>query len=76
MLTTLSNVRVLRGLRARLTATESQRQITGVEGDLLMEGTFDDAQLAGLQEAAEGCRISRAMKVPVEVPVRRARSNE
>ena len=38
-----------------------------------MEGPFDDAQLARLQEAAEGCRISRAMKVPVDVPVRRAR---
>lgn len=39
-----------------------------------MEGTFDDAQLARLQEAAEGCRISRAMRVPVEVSVRRARA--
>jgi organic hydroperoxide reductase OsmC/OhrA len=67
---------VLRGLRARLTATESQGQITGVEGELLVEGTFDDAQLTRLQEAAEGCRISRAMRVPVEVPVRRARGNE
>ncbi len=37
-----------------------------------MEGTLDDAQLARLQEAAEGCRISRALKVPVDVPVRRA----
>lgn len=37
-----------------------------------MDGTFDDAQLARLQEAAEGCRISRALKVPVDVPVRRA----
>ena len=37
-----------------------------------MEGHLDDAQLARLQEAAEGCRISRAMKVPVQVPVRRA----
>jgi hypothetical protein len=66
---------VLRGLQARLTATESQGQITGVEGELLVEGTFDDVQLVRLQEAAEGCRISRAMKVPVEVPVRRARSD-
>jgi organic hydroperoxide reductase OsmC/OhrA len=37
-----------------------------------VEGTFDDTQLARLQEAAEGCRISRALKVPVDVPVRRA----
>jgi len=62
----------LRGLRARLTATEAQGQITGVEGELLVDGDLDDAQIAGLQEAAEGCRISRAMKVPVQVPVRRA----
>ena len=67
---------MLRGLQARLTATESQGQITGVEGELLVEGTFDDAQLVRLQEAAEGCRISRAMKVPVDVPVRRARPDE
>jgi organic hydroperoxide reductase OsmC/OhrA len=67
---------VLRGLQARLAATESQGQITGVEGELLVEGTFDDAQLVRLQEAAEGCRISRAMKVPVDVPVRRARPDE
>ena len=33
-----------------------------------MEGDLDDAQIAGLQEAAVGCRISRAMKVPVQVP--------
>jgi len=63
---------VLRGLQARLTATEAQGQIAGVAGELLVEGTFDDAQLGRLQEAAEGCRISRAMKVPVDVPVRRA----
>jgi hypothetical protein len=66
---------VVRGLRARLTATEAQGQITGVEGELVVEGAFDDAQLARLQEAAEGCRISRAMKVPVDVPVRRARGD-
>jgi organic hydroperoxide reductase OsmC/OhrA len=66
---------VLRGLQARLTATEAEGQITGVEGELRVEGTFDDAQLARLQEAAEGCRISRAMRVPVDVPVRRARGD-
>lgn len=67
---------MLPGLRARLTATEAQGQITGVQGELLVEGTFDDAQLARLQEAAEGCRISRAMRIPVEVPVRRAAGSE
>jgi hypothetical protein len=54
----------------------AQGQITGVAGELLVEGTFDDAQLARLQEAAEGWRISRAMNVTGEVPVRRARGNE
>jgi hypothetical protein len=39
-----------------------------------VEGALDDAQLARLQEAAEGCRISRALAVPVVVPVRRAPS--
>ncbi len=66
---------MVRDLRARLTATEAQGQITGVEGELLVAGTVDDAPLARLQEAAEGCRISRAMKVPVAVPVRRARGD-
>jgi hypothetical protein len=51
---------------------EAQGQITGVEGELLVDGSFDDAQISRLQEAAQGCRISRAMKVPVDVPVRRA----
>jgi hypothetical protein len=63
---------VLRGLRAHLTATEARGEITRVEGELLVDGTLDDAQLARLDEAAEGCRISRAMKIPVAVPVRRA----
>jgi organic hydroperoxide reductase OsmC/OhrA len=56
-----------------LTANEAKGLITGVAGELLVEGTFDDTQLARLQEAAEACRISRAMKVPVDVPVRQAR---
>ena len=30
-----------------------------------MTGTFDEAQMATLRAAAEGCRISRALKVPV-----------
>lgn len=63
---------MLRGLQARLTATEAQGQITGVGGELVVDGAFDDAELSRLQEAAEGCRISRAMKVPVDVPVRRS----
>jgi hypothetical protein len=51
---------------------ESKGAITGVAGDLFVEGTFDDAQLAQLEEAAERCRITRALKVPVDVPVRQA----
>ncbi len=43
-----------------------------MEGELLVDGALDDAQLARLDEAAEGCRISRALKIPVAVPVRRA----
>jgi organic hydroperoxide reductase OsmC/OhrA len=39
---------------------------------MLVDCALDDAQVARLQEAAEGCRISRALKVPVDVPVRRA----
>ena len=62
----------MRGLRARLTASEAQGQLTRVEGELLVDGSLDDAQIARLHEAAEGCRISRAMKIPVDVPVRRA----
>jgi organic hydroperoxide reductase OsmC/OhrA len=41
-----------------------------------VDGDLDDAQLARLHEAAEGCRISRAMKVPVQVPVCRATGNQ
>jgi hypothetical protein len=55
----------VRGLQARLTATEAQGRSPASRG-AAGGGTFDDAQLARLQEAAEGCRISRAMKVPVE----------
>lgn len=65
---------MLGGLQARLTATEAQGQIVSVEGELLVDGSFDEAQLSRLQEAAEGCRISRAMKVPVDVPVRQTRA--
>ena len=63
---------MLRGLRAHLTATEARGESPRVEGELLVDGALDEAQLARLDEAAEGCRISRAMKIPVAVPVRRA----
>lgn len=38
-----------------------------IEAELILEGAFDQAQLAGLREAAEGCRISRALSVPVSL---------
>ena len=43
-----------------------------IDAELILEGTFDDAQLAGLREAAEGCRISRALSVPVSLRLTRA----
>ena len=38
-----------------------------IEAELTLEGAFDDVQLAGLREAAESCRISRALGVPVSL---------
>ena len=38
-----------------------------IEAELTVEGAFDEAQLAGLRAAAEGCRISRALGVPVSL---------
>jgi organic hydroperoxide reductase OsmC/OhrA len=38
-----------------------------IDAELVLEGVLDDAQLAGLREAAESCRISRALSVPVSL---------
>ena len=57
----------MRRLEARLAATEAQGQITAIDAELVLEGTLDEAQVARLREAAEGCRISRALKVPVSL---------
>ena len=38
-----------------------------IDAELVLEGAFDDAQLAGLREAAESCRVSRALSVPVSL---------
>ncbi|HTY77549.1 MAG TPA: hypothetical protein VMI34_07015 [Candidatus Bathyarchaeia archaeon] len=38
-----------------------------IDAELILQGTFDDEQLAGLRQAAEGCRISRALSVPVSL---------
>ncbi len=71
----LSNVRrfaerrqwSVRRLEARLEATEAQGRIVAIDAELILEGSFDDVQLAGLREAAESCRISRALSVPVSL---------
>ena len=52
-------------LEARLGVTEAEGHIVAIDAELILEGAFDDAQLAGLREAAKGCRISRALSVPV-----------
>jgi len=54
-------------LEARLAATEAQGRIVAIEAEVTLEGAFDEAQLASLRAAAEGCRISRALSVPVSL---------
>jgi len=36
-----------------------------IDAELILHGALDDAQMAALREAAESCRISRALSVPV-----------
>ena len=48
-------------------ATEAQGRIVAIDAELILEGSFDELQLAGLREAAESCRISRALSVPVTI---------
>ena len=48
-------------------ATESQGRLVAIDAELILEGAVDDAQLAELREAAESCRISRALSVPVRL---------
>jgi len=40
-----------------------------IDAELIVEGVADEAQVAGLREAAESCRISRALSVPVSLRV-------
>ena len=56
-------------LDVRLAAAEAQGRITGIDAELIVTGAFDEAQLAKLREAAENCRISRALSVPVTLRV-------
>jgi len=52
-------------VEARLSATEAQGRITGIDVELVLGATLDDEQLARLKGAAESCRISRALNVPI-----------
>ena len=38
-----------------------------IDAELILDGAFDEAQLAALREAAESCRISRALSVPLSL---------
>lgn len=41
--------------------------MTGVEAEIGLDGDVESAHLRQLEEAAAGCRISRALNVPVAV---------
>jgi len=53
-----------------LTATEAQGRITAIDAEIILDGAFDDDQLAKLSAAAEACRISRALAIPIAQRVR------
>jgi organic hydroperoxide reductase OsmC/OhrA len=38
-----------------------------IDAELVLDAALDPAQLDRLREAAESCRISRALKVPVSL---------
>jgi organic hydroperoxide reductase OsmC/OhrA len=38
-----------------------------IDAELVLDGALDNAQLTALREAAESCRISRALSVPVNL---------
>jgi uncharacterized OsmC-like protein len=57
-------------VRTSLTATEAQGRITAIDVELILEGAFDEDQLPKLAAAAETCRISRALAVPITQRVR------
>jgi len=48
-----------------MAATEAQGRLVSVDAELTLEGALDEAQLASLREAAQSCRISRALSIPV-----------
>lgn len=55
----------MRRLEARLSATEAQGRISGIDVQVVIHGALDDRQLATLRAAADSCRISRALAVPL-----------
>jgi len=48
-----------------MAATEAQGRLVSIDAALTLEGALDEAQLASLREAAQSCRISRALSIPV-----------
>ena len=57
---------MLQRLDATLSATEGQGRITAVDAEIVLTGdALGEPTLAKLQAAAETCRISRALNVPV-----------
>ena len=52
-----------------MSATEAQGRITGIDAEIIVTGSLDEAQIAKLREAAENCRISRALNVSVALRV-------
>jgi len=50
-----------------MAATEAQGRLVSIDAELILEGALDEAQLAALREAAESCRISRALSIPVSL---------
>jgi organic hydroperoxide reductase OsmC/OhrA len=50
-----------------MAATEAQGRLASIDAELILEGALDEAQLAALRAAAENCRISRALSIPVSL---------
>jgi hypothetical protein len=38
-----------------------------IDAEIILDGALDDTQLGALREAAESCRISRALSIPVSL---------
>jgi organic hydroperoxide reductase OsmC/OhrA len=53
----------------RLSVHEAQGRITKLEAELVLGGALSAEQLVEVTTAAETCRVSRALAVPVELRV-------